>query len=62
MEYSEKANKRLEHRGFTSTLLLVAVAICVVTLGSTLTASGDDQYPPIAFTESGFVIGSTTNG
>ncbi len=62
MEYSEKANKRLEHRGFTSKLLLVAVAICVVTLGSTLTASGDDQYPPIAFTESGLVIGSTTNG
>jgi len=60
MENIEKSNKRLEHRGLTFKLLLVAAAICVVTLGSTLTASAHDPFPPIALTESGLVIGSTT--
>jgi len=46
--------KRL-YCGFTSKLLLGMTAICVVTLGTVLTASADDR--PIALTESGVVIG-----
>ena len=60
MKNSEKANQRLEHCGFTSKLLLGVAAICVVTLGSVLTASADVR--PIALTESGIVIGSRTEG
>ncbi len=69
MKNNEKANRRLErcrlghsrleHCGFTCKLLL-GVAICVVTLGSALTASADDR--PIALTESGVVIGSRVDG
>ena len=59
MKNSEKANKRL-HRGVTSKLLAAVAAICVVTLGTVLTASADD--PPIALTESGLVIGFRSNG
>jgi para-nitrobenzyl esterase len=63
MKNSEKANKRLNHYGFTSRLLFGAAAICVFTLISVATASADDSsHRPIAFTESGLVIGSTTNG
>lgn len=63
MKNSERANKRLAHGGFTSKLLLGVAAVCVVTLGSLLTASAADaSNTPIAFTESGFVIGSTTDG
>jgi len=62
MENIEKPNKRLEHRGFTSKLLLAAAAICVVTLGSVLSASARGPFPPLAYTESGFVTGTTTNG
>jgi para-nitrobenzyl esterase len=46
--------KRL-YCGFTSKLLLGMTAICVVTLGTVLTASAGDR--PIALTESGVVIG-----
>ena len=60
MKNSEKANKRLDHSGFTFRLLLGVAAICVVTLGSVLTASADDR--PIALTESGVVIGLTVDG
>lgn len=61
---SEKANRQFEHRrlnsrlghgGFAFRLLLGVAAICVVTLGSALTASADDR--PIALTQSGVVIG-----
>ncbi len=62
MENSEKANKRLEHRGFTSKVLLAAAAVYVVTLGSVLAAWAGDALPPLAITESGFVTGTTTNG
>jgi para-nitrobenzyl esterase len=63
MKKSEKANKRLDHCGFTSGLLFGAAAICVFTLISAGTASADDpSHRPIAFTESGVVIGSTTDG
>jgi len=62
MENSENTSKRLKQSRFTSKLLLVAAAICAVTLGSTLTASADNPFPPIGLTESGLVIGSATNG
>jgi para-nitrobenzyl esterase len=62
MKNTENANKRLDHIGFTYKLLL-GVAICVVALSSAPTASAhDSSLPPIAFTESGVVIGSTSDG
>jgi para-nitrobenzyl esterase len=63
MKTSEKANKWLEHCGFTSKLFLGVAAICVVALGSVKTASADNPInPPFAYTGSGLVIGSTTDG
>ncbi len=63
MKNSEKANKRFDHCGFTSRLLFGAAAICVFTLISVATASADNSsHRPIAFAESGLVIGSTTDG
>src|SRR5580700_1961122 len=63
MKNSENPNKRLDHCGFTSRLLFGAAAICVFTLISVATASADDSsHRPIAFTESGLVIGSTSDG
>jgi para-nitrobenzyl esterase len=63
MKKSEKANKRLDHCRFTSTLLSGAAAICVFTLISVATASADNSsHRPTAFTESGLVIGSMTDG
>ncbi len=63
MKKNQKANKRLDHCGFSSRLLFEATAICVFTLISIATASADDSSRrPIAFTESGLVIGSTTEG
>jgi len=60
MKNSEKAKKRLDHGGFT---LFGAAAICVFTLISVATASADNSsHRPIASTESGLVIGSTTDG
>ncbi len=61
MKNIEWAKKRLEHRGLTSKLLLLAAAICAVTLGSALTASADDAFSPLALTKSGFVTGTTTS-
>jgi para-nitrobenzyl esterase len=63
MKNSEKGNKGLDHYEFTSRLLFGAVVICVFTLISVATASADNSsHRPIAFTESGLVIGSTTDG
>jgi para-nitrobenzyl esterase len=63
MKNSEKANQRLDHCGPTSRLLFGAAAICVFALISVATASADNSsHRPIAFTESGLVIGSTTDG
>jgi para-nitrobenzyl esterase len=65
MKNSEKANKRIEPRGFSSRLLLGVAAISVITLGTVLNASGKarpDKARPIALTESGFVIGFSTEG
>jgi len=63
MKNSERANKRLDHCGFTARLLFGAAAICVFTLISVATAAADNSsHRPIAFTESGLVIGSTTDG
>jgi para-nitrobenzyl esterase len=64
MKNTENANKRHDHFGSAYKLLL-GVAICVVALSSAPTASANDSspsHPPIALTESGVVIGSTTNG
>jgi len=62
MKKTENANKRSDHFGITYKLLL-GVAICVVALSSAPAASADDSsLPPIALTESGVVIGSTTDG
>jgi len=63
MKNSEKANERLDHCGFTSRLQFGAAAICVFMLISVATASADNSSRrPVAFTESGLVIGSTTDG
>ena len=68
MKNSKKTNQRIGHFGFTLRLWLGVAAICVVMLGSARTASAGESanhaivVPPIAFTESGIVIGSTTNG
>jgi para-nitrobenzyl esterase len=62
MKNSENSNKRIDHCGVTSRLLFGAAAICVFTLVSVVTASADNSsHRPIAFTESGLVIGSTTD-
>jgi len=60
MKTSEKANKGIEHCGFTCKLLLGMAALCVVTLGTVLTASASG--PPTAVTESGLVIGFRAEG
>jgi len=60
MKNSEKANRGRDHSGFTFRLLLGVAAICVVTLGSVLTASANVR--PIALIESGVVIGLTVDG
>jgi para-nitrobenzyl esterase len=63
MKNSENANKRLDYCGFISRLLFGAAAICVFTLISVATAFADNSsHRPIASTESGLVIGSTTDG
>ncbi len=63
MKKSEKANRRLDQCRFTSRLLFGAAAICTFALISVTTASADNSsHRPIAFTESGRVIGSTTDG
>jgi para-nitrobenzyl esterase len=62
MKNTENAKRRLDHFGFTYKLLL-GLAICMVALSSAPTASASDSsLPPFAFTESGVVIGSTTDG
>jgi len=61
MKNNGKANKRLDHCGF-SFKLGVAV-VCAVVLSSVLAASADNgSLTPIARTESGLVIGLTSNG
>lgn len=63
MKNSENPDKRLDHCGFTFRLLFGAAAISVFTLIAVATASADNSpRRPIALTESGFVIGSTTAG
>ena len=63
MKNSENSNQRLNYYGFTSSLLLGAAVICVFTLISVATASADNSsHRPIALTESGLVIGLSTEG
>ena len=59
MKNTGKANERLR-REVTSKLLTAVAAICVVTLGTVLSASAEDR--PIALTESGVVIGFRSTG
>ena len=47
MENSEKANKRLEHRGFTSKFLLAAAAVYVVTPGLGASRVGRRRTPSV---------------
>jgi len=61
MKNGGKANRRLERRGFP--LKLGAAIVCAAVLGSVLAASADNESrPPVARTESGLVIGLTSNG
>jgi para-nitrobenzyl esterase len=63
MKNSKKANKDLDHGRFTSKLLFAVATVCVVALSQALTAFADDSsHRPVAHTESGLVIGLTTNG
>lgn len=63
MKNCENTNTRTSPREFAPKLLLAVIAVCMVALSSTLTASADDSsHRPIALTESGFVLGSTTDG
>ena len=63
MKNSENRSRRPDHCGSTSRLQFRAAAVCVFTLISVATASADNSsHRPIAFTESGLVIGSTTDG
>src|SRR5579884_1310047 len=63
MKNGEKTNKWLGLFTFSSRLLCGGAVVCVFALISAATASADDSFRrPIALTESGFVIGSTTNG
>ena len=50
----------MKSSGFTSKLLIALAAVWVVTLGSAAIASANNQ--PLAITESGLVIGASTNG
>ena len=59
MKNSEKANKR-QHGRFTSKHLRGVTAICVVTLGTVLTAFAGGR--PTGLTESGVAIGLRTEG
>jgi para-nitrobenzyl esterase len=63
MKNSGKTNHRLDRRELTSKFLFAAAAACIIALSTVVTASADDSSrPPIAVTESGVVIGATTNG
>src|SRR5580692_1344754 len=58
-----KARLPLGRWGNAARLLLVTAAICVVSLGSAITASADGPFDhPFAITQSGLVSGTTTNG
>ena len=62
MKNSEEASPRFDHWGFISKALLGVAAFCLVAPSSVATASADDSSrAPIAVTESGVVIGSTTD-
>jgi para-nitrobenzyl esterase len=63
MKTSEAGDDRLEHSGSALKILLAAATICVVALGWITPASSENLHGhPFARTESGLVIGSTTNG
>jgi para-nitrobenzyl esterase len=60
---NSKAKKRLELWGLAFRSLLAVIAVWVVAFGAVATASADDPLDhPFAFTQSGFVIGTSANG
>jgi para-nitrobenzyl esterase len=63
MKNCKQAIKWLKLRGLAYTLLLAVTAVCAIALGSVTTASADDPFDhPFAFTQSGFVVGTSMNG
>jgi hypothetical protein len=63
MKISVKTNNRLDRRELTPKFPFAVVAACMIVLSSVVTASADDSSRrPIALTESGVVIGATTDG
>ena len=63
MKNSEKTNNRPDRCELTPKFPFVVVAACMVALSSVVNASADhSSRRPIALTESGVVIGATTDG
>ena len=60
MERIEKVDQWIKRPGASFGLLIAAVAICVVMLGSALDASAG--LPPFAITQSGIVTGTSVSG
>jgi hypothetical protein len=63
MEASETGDDRLERRGNATKIFLAAAEICIAARSwATLASAQDPLGHPFARTESGLVIGSTTDG
>jgi para-nitrobenzyl esterase len=62
MKHLERMNNRLDRHELTRKLSIAVVAVLLAALSSVVTAFADDSpHRPIALTESGVVIGATTN-
>src|SRR6202041_3348646 len=59
-ERIETSNRSFKRPGVSPGLLIAALTICVVTLGSALDASAG--LPPFAFTQSGIATGTSVSG
>lgn len=63
MKHLERTNNRLDRHELTRKLSIVVAAVLLAALSSVVTAfAADSPHRPIALTESGVVIGATTNG
>src|SRR3974377_752949 len=63
MKNIEKTGNPLDRRGLTPKFPFAVVVACMAALSSVVTASADDSSRrPIALTESGIGIGTTTDG
>jgi para-nitrobenzyl esterase len=63
MKHLERMNNRLDRHELTRKLSIAVVAVLLAALSSVVTAfAADSPHRPIALTESGVVIGATTNG